>query len=553
MIQTCDNPSYLKDKDMYVPCGQCLACRSAKTAHWLDRLDNEARMSASVLFITLTYDNEHVPLLEYDEGAKAFYSNRTPNDDIYVDDYHQYDLFFRFPQVEDRRNVFTNNLKKCSYVNKTDVQKFLKRLRSLIAYDRENLIPENANKALRYFIVSEYGPKTYRAHYHGLLFFSDLSVSQAVERCYFSQAWKLCSESNKRCEFVTTSASGYCAKYINCVTHTPDILKIHGKTATFFLSSRRPSIGSQYFNYNDLVNKIQHRTLEYSKVYTTREGQKESSKYIPKSNLLYFFEKPYSPSSFDRIDYIRFFDSAAKYLTSSDIEKVKSMPCLVSSYDYISAVLPSYIHEVEGKRTIVTNYYDDPSIPPTYETLDLKDIYPRLTNLEKIYGIPQNRRLLIRSLVIMMREEITLHDYLERYFSFFNLRFDCSMSQMYECYNDYVNEGMTPLNAMRRVYPSFFRALPKSFDELLKSSDCAFVLNTFDNFKIAWDDVFELFTITGGKKPDMFDKAIFRDLRTDNEYIQYIDYLTDNETKFQKNRVDTHITNQENIETYESF
>ena len=69
-----------------------------------------------------------------------------------------------------------------SYVNKVDVQKFLKRLRRLIIYDKENLLSSIPveNRKFRYFICSEYGPKTFRAHYHGLLFFPDVRISDAV-------------------------------------------------------------------------------------------------------------------------------------------------------------------------------------------------------------------------------------------------------------------------------------------------------------------------------------------------------------------------------------
>ena len=90
------------------PCGKCLACLTNRRRDWVIRLKYELKRSSSALFLTLTYDEEHIP--------------------------------------------------ECG-VNKEDVQKFLKRLRKGV--------PDHK---LRYFLVSEYGSHTERAHYHMILF-----------------------------------------------------------------------------------------------------------------------------------------------------------------------------------------------------------------------------------------------------------------------------------------------------------------------------------------------------------------------------------------------
>lgn len=92
---------------MFVPCGKCTACLSQKRQAWSFRLQQEMKHSSSAYFITLTYDDDHVP----------------------------------------------------ERVNKEDVQKFLKRFRKSIHPFR-----------VRYFAVSEYGEKHGRPHYHLLLF-----------------------------------------------------------------------------------------------------------------------------------------------------------------------------------------------------------------------------------------------------------------------------------------------------------------------------------------------------------------------------------------------
>lgn len=105
------NPNYgllpYSARTMFVPCGKCSACLSQKRQAWSFRLQQELKFSTSAYFITLTYDDDHVP----------------------------------------------------ERVCKEDVQKFLKRFRKSIHPFR-----------VRYFAVAEYGEKHGRPHYHLLIF-----------------------------------------------------------------------------------------------------------------------------------------------------------------------------------------------------------------------------------------------------------------------------------------------------------------------------------------------------------------------------------------------
>lgn len=92
-----------------VPCGKCIPCLNVKRQEWIIRLEQEYKHSTSALFVTLTYDQKHLP-----------------ND---------------------------NSL------NKKHVQDYMKRLRKM----------DGTNK-LRYYLTGEYGSKTGRPHYHILLF-----------------------------------------------------------------------------------------------------------------------------------------------------------------------------------------------------------------------------------------------------------------------------------------------------------------------------------------------------------------------------------------------
>lgn len=105
-----------------IPCGKCLECLRDKQNEWVVRLFMESKYHSNILFFTLTYAPESVPELVDQDGV------------VY-------------------RSVFKKHL-----------QDWFKRFRQRY----KNEYGENAQ--LKYFITSEYGPKTKRPHYHGILF-----------------------------------------------------------------------------------------------------------------------------------------------------------------------------------------------------------------------------------------------------------------------------------------------------------------------------------------------------------------------------------------------
>ncbi|QCS36290.1 replication initiator protein [Capybara microvirus Cap1_SP_217] len=114
----------------YVPCGKCFACRNRIQNDWLWRLQYEHEHCKQSLFITLTYDEEHVPFKMQEDGTF------------------------------------------CLCANKKHVQDYLKRL-------RKHIPPQS----LRYYIVSEYGETFGRPHYHGLLFNnSDIDIVPYIDK-----------------------------------------------------------------------------------------------------------------------------------------------------------------------------------------------------------------------------------------------------------------------------------------------------------------------------------------------------------------------------------
>lgn len=51
----------LVDRPVEVPCGQCIGCRLERSRQWAVRCSHEAMMYDENCFITLTYDDDHIP------------------------------------------------------------------------------------------------------------------------------------------------------------------------------------------------------------------------------------------------------------------------------------------------------------------------------------------------------------------------------------------------------------------------------------------------------------------------------------------------------------
>lgn len=127
-------------------------------------------------------------------------------------------------------------------VNKSDLQKFFKRLRHDVSF--------------RYFLVSEYGGIHGRPHYHLLLFFDkELGIIQLSR--LLEKSWPL----GKHCiGLVDISSISYCAKY--CLKPKKDPTGLYF-AKTFALMSRRPAIGYRFLE-EDVSQYVDNDIFEFS-------------------------------------------------------------------------------------------------------------------------------------------------------------------------------------------------------------------------------------------------------------------------------------------------
>lgn len=177
--------------ELQIPCGGCIGCRLDKSRQWMLRLMHEARDHEQKAFLTLTYDDLHLP----ENGS----------------------------------------------LDKRHFQLFMKRLRK-----------QHGGK-LRYFMCGEYGDRTDRPHYHAILFGCDFAdrtrhskgakgdqiwISKDLDRiwglgqCYIGS--------------VTPESCGYVSRYI--------MKKVTGDLANEHYARINPATGEYYLLQPEYVN-----------------------------------------------------------------------------------------------------------------------------------------------------------------------------------------------------------------------------------------------------------------------------------------------------------
>lgn len=126
-----------------VPCGKCEVCQTEKSKEWATKAWCEGQMWENSCFITLTYDNEHLP-----EDRKL----------------HRSDIqkFWK-----DLRYHLYKETKKAQEIDLTQERMMLEEIYST---PLEDIFGKNARRKnrypIRYLNCGEYGPATKRPHYH---------------------------------------------------------------------------------------------------------------------------------------------------------------------------------------------------------------------------------------------------------------------------------------------------------------------------------------------------------------------------------------------------
>lgn len=175
-----DNLRPMLNDTLVVPCGKCLACLKNRQSSMVVRCKREAEQRGSFAFMTLTYDDDHLPITQSlfcrEKSTGVEVCQEAP--EFVSTGYHpveQYLALFRdvLPMSAPRYHSyfilddgeFEYYARLTPSVCRADVRSWLKQSRIQYKRDHGVSLPD-----FSYVAISEYGPRTCRPHYH-LAFF----------------------------------------------------------------------------------------------------------------------------------------------------------------------------------------------------------------------------------------------------------------------------------------------------------------------------------------------------------------------------------------------
>ena len=313
------------NREMYVKCGKCKACKQEKAIARANRIRADLRDDGTSLplFVTLTYHNLYIPYFDYDElvsspwirpsranvvsASKDFgcvpykvisvYRNalceyvRDPDSAISTYNYSQRlhrgkhlvtkipvsynDLmenghFMKCPKTLQGRGSLVKGHKVavCYY---RDIQNFFKRLRINLTRKYNYDLP------LSFYSCSEYGPNTLRSHFH--LFINarrrpEKTLAEDFEfwRNAIVEAWPYASRYlTKNNIEIARNAASYVASYVNCDASLSDLFKNCKELRPSHSYSKGFGMAKRSFSISEVLQAIRRRDLRFD-VWRNKDG-----------------------------------------------------------------------------------------------------------------------------------------------------------------------------------------------------------------------------------------------------------------------------------------
>lgn len=282
----------------YVPCGKCEYCRFVRNSALSTRLKYEMSGHKFGVFGTLTYADMFLPKMVYLHDSRGFVvPDSLVKSDCSV--FSDCGLFIPFP-FQDKKSAeyIEHRMETFGYIprlRKKDVQDFFKRLRANIFRKyklKDKSKYEKEKFTITYACCGEYGPTTFRPHYHFVLMFDEESLAKDI----FNLIHKSWRYGSSRCRFTTPDESGdYCTKYLNCSYSLPSLFKLR-EIRPFFLASKAHPLGLPALSKEE----VQRIVFTGSPEYRVFDVQKKSYTKLPLPSV---FENRFFPkfSGFDRV------------------------------------------------------------------------------------------------------------------------------------------------------------------------------------------------------------------------------------------------------------
>lgn len=224
-----------------LPCGHCAGCKLSASSSWANRMEMELPYHKNAWFLTLTYDNEHVPW-SYNSGLGVDMGTG---------------------------EVMVENLT----LNYEDMQGFWKRLRRNIDYHKRG-----DSKNLMYFQCGEYGGQTHRPHYHAIVYDLPIKPEELKEykrkngAVYYNVDWitKIWGMGHVVIAPAEWKAMAYTARYTTKKVYGRESKKYYEEMGILperCNMSLKPAIGARYYEeHKDEIYRKDKIQLKNGKV-----------------------------------------------------------------------------------------------------------------------------------------------------------------------------------------------------------------------------------------------------------------------------------------------
>lgn len=395
LLSSCSNPKivynpYLKDY-ILASCGRCSSCLASRSRFITQLCKQEESSHKYCAFVTLDYNELCIPkalivdtetnicgrshrsisLIDVTERPKYRFFHGTKSV-VGIDHLPTYcqqictlDCDSSSPSFKaffNKSDIPVRNFKKpvykyIRYSSRYDLQLFLKRVRFQIS----KISGEN----LRFFAVSEYGPRSFRPHYHVLFYFSSELTSEILQGIC-NQCW---SYGNSVYSLSQGATANYLAGYLNSSVVLPDFLSVSSFRP---FSSHSNFFGKTLFKhlrkdvYSDVSTSLNGHSVTIGSSIFQLYGQSQITRLFfpktfnffaqPRANLLtlytaYFLLKNTWKSDNIRILALSLLSHQSHYLSRSILSCLDIKPYCHSD-SYCSSSVPLFV-------THSDSYYSD--------------------------------------------------------------------------------------------------------------------------------------------------------------------------------------------------
>lgn len=279
---SCFKPVNIRDcfgRVLMVGCGSCPACQELKRNSLSNRLALEEHKSKYCSFVTLTYDESHLPIVDVSRLFSAtdrevvdleqnydFNENLTPPTVINTEElrnsvilYNKHRAFYKVNYSVNRNVTYEDN--QVAVLVNRHLQLFIKRFRKYVS--------QHYNEKIRYYAIGEYGTQSLRPHWHILFFYSSSQLARDFENVqqfgtksrpiqtpiFLRSLWKFGHIDSKQTD---GKAYFYVSSYVNKPADFPYVLELLAPQRAFH-SNFLGEISSQ----EDIKKSFQERHFEH--------------------------------------------------------------------------------------------------------------------------------------------------------------------------------------------------------------------------------------------------------------------------------------------------